>query len=32
MLDLTNLLNVFCWVVLFDTKILLLLLRDNELT
>ena len=32
MLDLTNLFNLFCWVELFDTKILLLLLRNNELT
>ena len=33
MLDLTNsLLTFFCWVELFDAKILLLLLRNNELT
>ena len=31
MLDLTNLLT-FCWVALFDAKILLLFLRNNELT
>ena len=31
-LDLINLLKFFCWVALFDTKILLLLLRNNELT
>ena len=30
MLDLTDLLNFFCWVALFDAKILLLLLRNNE--
>ena len=30
--DLTNLLNVFYWVALFDAKILLLSLRNNELT
>ena len=32
MLDLTNLQNFFCWVALFNAKILLLLLRNNELT
>ena len=32
MLDLTNLLNFFRWVALFDAKILLLFLRNNELT
>ena len=32
MLDITNLLNFFCWVALFDAKIHLLLLRNNELT
>ena len=31
MLDLTNSLNFFCWVALFDAEILLLLLRNNEL-
>ena len=32
-LDLTNLLlTFFCWLELFDAKILLLLLRNNELT
>ena len=32
MLDLTDLLNFFCWVALFDAKIRLLYLRNNELT
>ena len=32
MLDLTNLLNFFCWVAVFDAKIMLLILRNNELT
>ena len=32
MLELTNLLNFFCWVTVFNDKILLLLLRNNELT
>ena len=31
-LDLTKLLNFFCWIALFDARILLLLLRNNELT
>ena len=31
MLDLTKLLNFFCWIALFDARILLLLLRNNEL-
>ena len=31
MLDLTNLLNFFCWVALFDAKIMSFL-RNNELT
>ena len=32
MLELTKLLNFLCWKVLFDARILLLLLRNNELT
>ena len=32
MLDLTSLLNFFCWVALFDARSLLLLLRNNEVT
>ena len=32
MLDLTNLLNFFCWIALFDARIMLLLLRNNEET
>ena len=31
MLDLTNLLTFFCCAALFDAKIMLLLLRNNEL-
>ena len=32
MLDLTDWLNFFCWIALFDAKIPLLRLRNNELT
>ena len=32
MLDLTDLFYFFCWVALFDPKVLLLLLKSNELT
>ena len=31
MLDLTKLLNYFCWITLFDARMLLLLFRSNEL-
>ena len=31
MLDLTKLLNYFCWIALFDARMLLLLFRSNEL-